>query len=102
MPDRTGVNGIGGVAVPHPRRRASAEFDGHRCATRRLQRAPWRAAVFTLAFAGAAFVLAACDDCGNGGSGGSGVEYFPAGGVSESMRVARGNARLNLDHTVVT
>src|SRR5262249_29389675 len=30
------------------------------------------------------------------------VEYFPAGGVSESMRVARPNARLNLDHTVVT
>ena len=73
----------------------------HRCAAR-LHRRPWRAAVSALALACAAFVLAACDDGGGGGGGGSGVEYFPAGGVSESMRVARRNARLNLDHTVVT
>ncbi len=54
------------------------------------------------ALACTAFVIAACDDGGGGGSGGSGVEYFPVGGVSESMRVARPNARINLDHTVVT
>ena len=72
-----------------------------RCAAR-LHRPRWRAAASALALACAAFVIAACDDGGGGGSGGSGVEYFPVGGVSESMRVARRNARLNLDHTVVT
>jgi hypothetical protein len=71
----------------------------HRCAARPHRR-PWRAAASALALACAAFVIAACDD--GGGGGGSGVEYFPVGGVSESMRVARRNARLNLDHTVVT
>jgi uncharacterized protein YjbI with pentapeptide repeats len=76
------------------------EIRGKRCAAG-LHHWRWQAAA-AVALACAAFLIAACDDGGGGGSGGSSVEYFPVGGVSESMRVARPNARLTLDHTVVT
>jgi len=48
----------------------------------------------------AVLLLAACG--GGDDDGSPGVEYFPPGGVSEEMRSARTDARLNLDHTVVT
>lgn len=49
----------------------------------------------------AASLVAACSS-DDGGGGRSKVEFFPAGGVSEQMRSERREARLNLEHTVVS
>jgi uncharacterized protein YjbI with pentapeptide repeats len=96
-PDRNVVNDPRGPAASLPRPRAS---DRVRQRSPSPRRRAWRAILAALAFACAAAMLAACGDDGTCDP--AGVEYFPAGGVSESMRGARPMARLTLDHTVVT
>ena len=95
LSDAAIVSRTRGSAGPQPRR-----IDGAGQGSPR--RRAWRAIACALMLAGTASLFAACDGGGGGGGSSAEVEYFPAGGVSESMSRDRPDARLSLDHTVVT